>query len=327
MGLPAKVKTWEFDVNISVPATGTLLNTNRDTVFALKNALIDDPSFTLPWTVRGSSDSVASGMDAVDRWDTNTDLVWANVGTAHSWIVLRQTGIDTNFELCLDLTSGAGSGINMTVAVSPSAGFAGGSTTARPTATDEVVLLTTAPWGDSIEGSRRVHVMTSSDGQCTKIIITNNLNAGTFAFFGKPRNPLSQWSTPKSVFGWKASGSTSVSAARFEDWNDVALGRALINGTVASLYMGTPMVVTSSVGERSAGQVAHDVSLLRNFAPIVFVSSTAPVRGKMGEPFDLYFGDKGLAKGTQANLTGTTREWTFIGDLWVPWDGASTMAT
>ena len=137
----------------------------------VKDALIAFAS--TPWTMRYSCNSVTAGAagDGVDRITTNANLVWASAGSAHSWIVLRQTGIATNFELLLSCENAHASGTTLMIVVSPAAGFTGGTTTARPTATDEVVLNAAAvAWAASAVTALRWHLQQSTDGQCTRII-------------------------------------------------------------------------------------------------------------------------------------------------------------
>ena len=80
----------------------------------------------------------------MNRWDSDTDLVWANAGTAHSWIVLR---LPMRYEasdeayLIIDLVSASADGVNARLYLgSGSGGFTGGSTTARPTTANEAEL-------------------------------------------------------------------------------------------------------------------------------------------------------------------------------------------
>lgn len=61
MALPTKAKTWQYNVNQAVALQGSIIATSRRLWRTIKNSLIGFA--TLPWTVRGSSDSVAAGME------------------------------------------------------------------------------------------------------------------------------------------------------------------------------------------------------------------------------------------------------------------------
>ena len=162
MALPVLAKTWQFQVNGTLPMLpgSKALIQNTALVFAIKNGLVGFG--TAPWVVRYSCNSVTAGTagDGVDRWATVANLVWNNAGAAHSWMVLRQTGIHSTYEILLSLEPL--SSTNLIVAQSD-VGFTGGTTTARPTATDEYILGT-ANMTPSILTTIRTHFMQSTDG-------------------------------------------------------------------------------------------------------------------------------------------------------------------
>src|SRR5260221_8977750 len=121
--LPTFAKTWQFNVNNRVltselsGATGQNVH-GQMIVLAIKNSLKGFANS--PWTVQFSSNcgnngagSAASGTagtagDLVDRWtigntasgaNSTNDLNFAAAWSRHSWMVLRQTGILSNYEL------------------------------------------------------------------------------------------------------------------------------------------------------------------------------------------------------------------------------------
>ena len=113
------------------------------------------PTGSTPWTVNYSCDGSTAGSvgDGVDRWTTTFTegkLVVANEGTAHSWMVLKSAnGIGSSnggkgpLYLLIVLNNGGnglGSGAQFVQILISRAGFTSGSTTARPTATDELNL-------------------------------------------------------------------------------------------------------------------------------------------------------------------------------------------
>jgi hypothetical protein len=149
MSLPVPAKTWQFS-HITVPAGTTgLAELQHGLRVAIVGAFIGFGTGAA--TVAGSSNSLAAGMDAVNRWTTDVSLVWATSGNPHSWIVLNFGG---KYFLLLDLNA---FGAQQMSAYLSFAGFTGGSTTARPTATDEAqiggVAVNTVPgWTHPIWG-------------------------------------------------------------------------------------------------------------------------------------------------------------------------------
>lgn len=275
---------------------------------------------TNPWTCSGSSDNSTSGMDGTDRWINYTNLLW---GTgAHSWVVLRQPTIATKFEVCFDLSNA--SSHRMTMVISPNNGFGtsnggtDGSTSARPTATDEIVILNNAVWGDNPSPwstvGYKVCVSLSTDGTCTYIYVVSSNYPVTTAVFAAPKNPISAWTTPW-IAGIKAAGAVSTSSARIIDWNDSALlyFKPTTSSPVGNLFMGATFVNTTTWMETTAGQNANSVSSNRAFNPITLISNTIGTRGVWGELHDLYFGDPGITLPTTA--TDNTK-WFYVKDFW-----------
>jgi hypothetical protein len=97
MALPTAVKTHQYDVNVAYAALGTAAADYKRLLRGIKNTLIGFASNA--WTVVGSSSGIAAGLDAVDRWSADSDLVQAAAGNAHSWIVLKQAQISANYQL------------------------------------------------------------------------------------------------------------------------------------------------------------------------------------------------------------------------------------
>jgi hypothetical protein len=185
MALPSLTKTWEGRINQTIVAQGTALACNKRIVRTIKDSLILTTNWvdasngaTTPsnmWAVRYSCNSSVAGSagDGVDRWSADSDLVWQSAGAAHSWMVLRETAIDTNTELLIECADNSSNGALLRLVLSPSAEFTGGTTTARPTATDEIVALNGATWGGagSADGNTVLHVQKSTDGQQWRVFV------------------------------------------------------------------------------------------------------------------------------------------------------------
>lgn len=162
-------------------------------------------SFANGWATRGSSDATTAAMDTTDRITDKTKVV-ANAAGAHTWWVGRNTD---GLEICCAF-NGATPNL-MTVAMSVAAGFSGGSTTARPTATDEEVVISAAEWavGSGAGGNVRmhVHVMHSEDGKNTYAFVLTSGRVVSMWLMGGVSDPEDGW-VPKIVYVDGAGAST-----------------------------------------------------------------------------------------------------------------------
>ena len=201
MAIPARTRTYAFNVNQTFRSTGVALSDAQRLMRALKNSL--KALGASAWTVRYSCDSSVAGTvgDGVDRWSADAALVWG--ATARSWIVLRQTGSGANFEVCIDLNSATTT--NATIVVSFATSFSGGSTTARPTAVDEKVLISAAAW-HSIPAStnHQLHIMVGDDGKVTKFFFTATNVVRGYVDLSVAEGVISQWLNPW-VASWLSS--------------------------------------------------------------------------------------------------------------------------
>ena len=200
--------TWQFTaLNFSVAAAGNALTEHKNVLLRLKNSFIGFAQN--PWTVKGSSNSSAAGMDQVDRWSTTSDIVFNNSGSGHSWIVLGQTGMGVGFQLMIACNLSDSWGRYISVFYSPNAGFTGGSTTARPTATDEAPILEFASFlhGTSSSYSFKVHTLMTTTGSNTRFIVYYNGNPISFLQIEK-LSPVRTGVTYPFVCNWLA-GSTA----------------------------------------------------------------------------------------------------------------------
>jgi hypothetical protein len=295
MGLPTLDKTWQYTINQRVAAGSTAA---RSVLFGIKNAM---KAFALnPWTVVGSSNSVAAALDAVDRWAAATNLVYtAAGGTAHSWIVLKQAGVLSNFQICIDLVTaiGASDHGNANFIVSPNAGFTGGSTTNRPTATDEAEFTWTDRW--TFMNTTRAyvwHAMQSTDGQCTRIFVMNGGCNVSVMFIDKLKNPRAAITQPFAC---------SVQASA-DGTTDAATINAFTNFLSLNVRFSTTNGQAALTGEGAFSQVlsnhqrfADDIDGSYWLSPMGVYSYTAGARGHYGTLYDMWWG-------SPSNLSGDT---------------------
>jgi hypothetical protein len=330
MTLPVLGKTWQFVPNYAIAATGTALVTNRTILKAIKDFLTTDAAEWVDnanvattaanlWTVRYSCDSLVAGAagDGVDRWDAITDLVWANAGVAHSWIVLRQATIGATAEILISCEGTSANGNIITLVTSASAGFTGGTTTVRPTATDEDVRLNNAAWGGvgSADTNVKLHVMKSTDGECWRVFCCNAGQANTSWILEKAVAFASAtWTNRLVTYVQGAAAATST------------LTNILLNTSASFGGRGVSNMTLTMAGMAFAGAqanvsitTANDLSSAWPFMPHQLVSATASNRGFHGYLNDVWFGSTTVATGSTYPTTGTQHQFAQLGSLILPW--------
>jgi len=158
------------------------------------------PSNTL-WAHVASCDStaVSTGADLWGATYTPAALVWADSGSAHSWIHLRNALL--GMDLVLELT--AGTNTSLLVAMVPTVyGFTGGTTTTRPiNSTYEVnggyTTSSTSNWltwqNDVTTGNNNFAHFTVGDDGSFYFTSTRQTTGGASSFFAiqKPQNSSS----------------------------------------------------------------------------------------------------------------------------------------
>lgn len=314
MALPVLDKTWQFDVNNELTSLANATHDNAQLLIGIKDALI---GFALnPWTVVASSDSVVANSS--DNWsDPTTDLVWANSPTPHSWIQLRQEEIDTNFEILIECPAGYQ---DLTLVMSPKAGFTGGDVTTRPTASDEVILLNDTRWLDSaVTFDARFHVIQSTDGECTRIVAyASTLTGGPrlMWIFDRVKDPVSGWTTP--AIGSADNSTVSGRYALLYDIDDHTHGYQ--NGPFdVYLTCESYKYVTGALGVILTGPNSIDGTY-----PMMGIgvhSETPGNRGRHGTIYDLWWGLQSVAD--LETYGGESRTFAQFSDLIFPWNGTT----
>jgi hypothetical protein len=238
------------------------------------------------WSVSRSSDSVSAG--ASDYWLSSANLIWATGN--RSWIVLRNDAINTGgqgFQVCIDLSNATKT--NCTVVVSPNAGFTGGAINARPTATDELVILSNTRYINDTTYSLRIHI--SSDYECTRIFAFSSGTHVTSWYFEKPKSPPAAISIPWfAAIKSQSSATNEITAARYAAIPGPF--KSLINSVASDVtcaYLGynkTDFWYQSSVYGDSQDYFGDWVLF-----PVVLVSTTAspPSQVILGLMFDAYW--------------------------------------
>lgn len=328
MSLPTLNKTWLFKVNQLVLSQGSTNATHARMIRVIKNCMTTFSSN--PWTVSGSSNAGgttgsptgAGALDGVDRWTTDTDINTGGSNSRHAWIVLRQTGIATNYEVCFDLNS-TGTISSWIMAISPSAGFTGGSATARPTATDEIVMVNSGAWGSGADAQHQIHVWQSSDGQCTRIIIWRaGTNLCQFMLFDKPQNAVSGWTNPSVTSVYTTTTGIAMTYASLST-SGTSQGRGSTAFTIR--YSGEGDTSGLLPNTANVGFTPNEFDGTYPFYPIGIYSITASHRGRHGNLFDLWWRSASISDGDTFPSSPTARQFVCMGPLILPWPGDSTI--
>lgn len=257
-------------------------------------------------------------------------LVWANSTVLpFSWVVLQQTEINPNFQVCL-CTGNHGANYYQTDSyVSPVAGFTltGLVTTAAPLASDRAQFHNSAggstQWNYS-NGSAFDFVLTvamSTDGQCTRVMGFLGNVMRMFWLWDKPKNPVSGWTNPAIILMNPNSGVIPTAYTELTDQAQV-LGR--IGSTWAYFYVTTEFYVNAALGENLfyPNQITGEYQL----TPCGLATSTPGVYGRHGEIYDLWYTSGNMFSGTSFPAAGN-RQFVNIVYLVHPWNRSVLITT
>lgn len=316
MAFPTLTKSWGFrEVEVARNATHTIQSQNL--LYEIKQTL---KLFSPAWTVWGSSNGLTAfgNGDAVDRWASyTTNLVWANVGTNHSWMVLRQTGLGA--WILLDCTPGTAPATALTVKYSKLGfglvnGGTNGNANTAPTATDQVTI-NAVRWGAQATANIRqyIHALQSTDGQCTRIFITSKAQCFALWMFDTAIATDAGWTDPKlfSVQGYGADIANLNSYGR--PWTKIGATNLQLNQ--ASLCRGTT-VASNIQSERMplygvAGWPLYEIPLY---------CTDKGIAGYKGRMVDMWWGSTARYHGDCYPNDGV-RSLVQFGNLVVPWNG------
>lgn len=330
MALPTLSRTWRFQVNQAIAGGGAGLATCQNLLFAIKQSLKGAGAWTDStgaaaaaagnFTVDYSCDSVSAGAkgDGSDKWVAATNLVWATPPTAHSWIVLKQVGIGA-YELLFSCENVTPSNLLIYVSL---VGFTGGTTIARPTATDELPLLNPAgaAWGgvNAAGTASTLHVMNSTDGKSSRIIVCRNGFAPVTAMFEAPDEPATNFALPNyQVWLGDATAAPAVSQAVYGTLSNAANSFARDTANFAAFLTEEADVLHGILGASQV--VANDMGACFPLYPVGFYSLTPNARGRDGAVADFWFCSTALVDSDTFPAAGT-RNFVVVGDTVFPWN-------
>jgi hypothetical protein len=328
---PALTKSWHFNVNQVLPAQGTALACDQLVLFTIVQSLT-----TLgphPWQVRGSSNAISASLLPLGAagpgtgWASTADLVWSAAG-AHSWIVLRQTGLGgAHSEILISLR--VNSDQQIYVNWSQAAGFTGGSTTVDPTATDGWQVTNTSGLpnlGMGVDGTNRkyiVHVMMSDDGAVSRVFVMFNNACTGYWNFEVLQNPVSGWTIP-AIVGVIGTNSGVNQLGQNLFYNNASGDYGVGNGPsypVMQFFWSGEGVSSGLVLLTTVQTFANDLSGEWVMLPIgMWTQNVSYLRGRHGMLYDIWWGSTGLPFG-QTYAGAAPQAYAQFGDMIFPWNG------
>jgi hypothetical protein len=308
MTLPIATRLWDIEPNLTVAQQGSSGATNKLMTRQIKNALIAHGGATTDY----SCDAVVAGVkgDGVDRWDADADIVGNAGAVAHSWYVLTLHGGALG-QLLIDKDSNSDGGGGAPGSVYHSmAGFTGGTTTARPTATDEREITSGGNMWTTSNGSFTYHVwrVDAVGSESVRFAaIHSTVSAGPDVLFcvEQARDAPAGW-TPDIIAEWRGGGAGSAG----DRGNWTAAGwQARIAGTNRTLV---------AVGDTPPAGTDLDGDQL--LAPTGLNNVTV---GRLGFVEDWFFVDDGFTNLRTLSDENGVRGWIALDEVVWPWDGVT----
>ena len=317
MADPVVQKTWTITANNQI----VFVSLNQVQGTYLKG--IADFLIANGYTVKGSSDGVTGAMDGVNRWTTVAlaSIRGATVTTANSWIVLTD-GNGSN--ICLSYVgatddiarfSFSGSGVYV----------AAGTPTFTPTATDEVVVLSTTTIGSTASGDRFWFGWVDTTSKLCRFLVMRSavMQGSAWGVELATSRVTVTWSPP--VVGWSCVAGNFLYQYGI-GWLDVALvGGAFLRGGGATAMrggnkiwsVGSFMTWTDVITENQ-GSVGYQIA-----GPLSLGNNSALRSGPLCTLYDLW----GTARTGVAGDTWNAKKFaTFSAarGILFPWDGTTT---
>lgn len=323
-------KTWQFNVNQVLDGKYNNYTAAAEFWWALKLTLFGFAQN--PWTPWGGGDgSGAPGVDGVnysngDGRDWLPDKSWLYQNRYYNWFVWQSPN---GGQLLLKKTY-HGVTADCTVVWSPggkfgaAAGGTDGNSSDRPTAPDEWVIGTNSVpptgLGNTGHGAFVLHVMHSTDGECTRLALHINNDIKSIWLIESLKNPVA----PVLQLFWFADHSTLSQ----HDPDDAA---HLIDYPKGDLTFESgahgPVLLTC---ERFGGDigpyrtpVADEQTGEWPLWEVGVASTSLGIRGaRKGVMYDLWFGSAACYDGDTFPLDGS-RQFAKLGALVFPWNGSA----
>lgn len=329
----ATEQTWYTDVDVAFSDSSTVANAARSYIWGFVKLLKGTASGTSGangarpsgslWTVAGSSDGSTAGMDGTDRWTTIANIVNANAGSAHSWIVLSPPGGSGLPHILVSADSTTTT--NYRISASYGA-YTGGSITADPTSATSRTLAQTAIADTSVSVlTHRVHMVRNAAGEFHCFFNRQGDSAARFyshIWCRRAGTAIPGTDTYPGVFAvtaWGTSDTTYTTWALGTGASGNALMFSPTTGAVVSSTFG--QVVTSDA--QTSMTLPNTITGLYEFYGISAFGNTSGFVGKRGRFYDFFFVGQpnALAQGGDFAATpGAATEYVRISSFALPLD-------
>jgi hypothetical protein len=316
MALPIPVKTWQYSANNAQAALGSIATDNKTLAIAIKNAILAFGT-NAPTIGYSCSSTVAGSVnDGVDRWTTTANIVQNAAGSAHSWFVFKMAG-GVQFLWSFGNGNATSNTGGIVASISPSAGFTGGSTTADPTATDQITVVSAVAGNFcnlAADAAVRWNVMLSTDGTLMRWFI---LSAGALldGIWVEQLANLTTGTPGANVASWGIGGTTSVFLG--------LLGNTKQNGVSTATALAYESVANLSIASEISGGF--------DCFPISVAGTAVGARGKIGTLQDIWATSTGIALGDGAPASGTLNQFICLGGstqgVLIPWNTTALQLT
>lgn len=324
-------RTWYTDAGIAIANSSTAALAYHSLIWTFKALLKGTLGAGVNglWTIEGSSNASAAALDGADRWlDTFTDsaIVAAAAGTAHSWIVLKSPNAMGPVYLCMDLNAAAASG-QVTFVPAWSA-FTGGTTLNRPTSTTESVPATLVLYDMAAASNGKVSKVVDADGNFW--LLWNKFGTGNISTLigfqtlidtraGDTRKTWFFQSALHEVGAFGKGALNAISGASNSPfWGNYCSGRS---------YTGTAAITNTATWQNweVGGSQNYGVQTGRNnsidgavdLLPLWLVENSAGSGGIRGRVPDCSISNSGLPVGTQLPA-GAPPERMLVGTVYIP---------
>lgn len=344
--LPPLTRAWTVQrVYIPPNHSATVNSTNE---YRTRRALLWQIKETIRthwgWVVRGSVSSAGvGGMDGVDRWIVPDDVRWGRAGDLPvGWIVLRHVdaaGAGRHLDLLIHLQNASTESAAIASVYLSYAGFTGGTAAARPTAADEIAVISGTAWNATLAGEQPAYCVTSwatTDAAVARLAVTHyEASTGTvvtalFLSADRVESPVTGWTHPY-VFTWLPGGATYANLYAPTTITTYGYdGGATPTARWFQGYWATeslPFAATAAddaaLGQRNLLQTGNSLTQEGTLTSIALVSETPGKTGRHGTLPDVWYGRKSARTGDVLPPDGSATR-VAIDDLVLPWDGSQT---
>lgn len=286
---PVFVKSWQEPIvtRLSTQANGTLQS--QAAAVAMKNALLAPP--LNPCILRGCSDGGGSFSTTVDLIADTSDIVAATSGN-HTWMWFQHP---SGVQFVIDFISANVQ--TVTVAVSISAGFTGGSATARPTATDERADAARTWFSSGTVGNYQLLLNHTTDGKLSYAFIVIGGVICSQWMIGEAEASHDAWynvsaGSPPRICSIEGAGSTSAGSnlnffATYYAFDRI-VAKVESGGGAGTMLLRTTMPVSRGQDMVTRYQDFPTAGGHWPFWGIGLACITAPRRGRHGRLVDMW---------------------------------------